>query len=525
MKKTVLAVILVIFSFISAYGQSAPIDLILVLDTSSQMGSSYEYVNNYLTDPFLKEFMRVGDTFHLIPFSGTPRLDVARRISGIGDVETIIGRMLLQYPVESGVNVSGALSFTEQYITTLPVREKKIVLITLAGTDVTELVNAARQRVSSSNTTIDYIQVTPGRPLSNVPLSGRAPMPAGTSPPAPPVTTGSDSGIASGTTETSSGEAAATDSPVTTAPAASPPELSTSSSTAAPEVSTTASEEASAAAAETSGTASAAASSASTVPSTAAADTDTAATTTSDIAATAADTAARPQVASSPTNASESRTSIAFSPLLIIIILLALLVLALIIFFATRKLNSRPNRVMAETASATPSDKRADKQPESRVESRRELSAYTANQARRSTPYDNRVTEKNKPVEISPTGPLLLNLFVEDQNTSIGKRNIHSLKSGYSFTVGGSRSDDFLLFLVPMPAHLGIIRRNGRDLTFIPRKAKYFPDIGSNEVRNCVNKTIRAVSDKNYEVRFRFEMYEDPLVSLNKIMNSVRVPG
>jgi hypothetical protein len=126
---------------------------------------------------------------------------------------------------------------------------------------------------------------------------------------------------------------------------------------------------------------------------------------------------------------------------------------------------------------------------------------------------------------INPAGPLLLNLFVVDQNTSIGKRNIHSLKSGYSLSVGGGKSDDFLIFLVPLPSHIGDIRRNGSQLTFIPRKPKYFPDIGANEVRDCINKRIRVVSDKNYEMWFNFEMYEDPLIALNRVLYSIKVPG
>ncbi|WP_461248002.1 vWA domain-containing protein, partial [Treponema sp. R6D11] len=174
MKKNIFLVLLLLFTIVCAYGQNAsPADIVLLLDTSSTMSSSYENVNNYITGDFLNEFLRVGDTFHLIAFSGNSRLDVARRISGLGDVETIIGRMLLQYPVENGSNISSALSYAEQYITTLPSRPKKIVLVSVGGSDTNNLVNASKQRLNSKNATLDYIQVTPGRPLSNLPKSGR----------------------------------------------------------------------------------------------------------------------------------------------------------------------------------------------------------------------------------------------------------------------------------------------------------------------------------------------------------------
>jgi len=158
----------------------------------------------------------------------------------------------------------------------------------------------------------------------------------------------------------------------------------------------------------------------------------------------------------------------------------------------------------------------------------RDLANYAATQnKKRETPYSARPIREQAGVQpkINPDGPLLLNLHVEDQNTAIGKRNIHSLKSGYSLSVGGSKSDDFMIFLVPMPSHLGEIRRSGSQLTFIPRKPKYFPDIGSNEVRDCINKRIRIVSDKDYEMWFSFTMYEDPLLALNRVLRSIKVPG
>ena len=156
------------------------------------------------------------------------------------------------------------------------------------------------------------------------------------------------------------------------------------------------------------------------------------------------------------------------------------------------------------------------------------LANYAAGQSKqRVTPYQDRPVKQQAGSQavINPSGPLLLNLFVDDQSTSIGKRNIHSLKSGYSLSVGGGKSDDFHIFLVQMPPHIGDVRRNGSQLTFIPRKPKYFPDIGSNEVKECINKRIRVVSDKGYEMWFSFVTYEDPLEALNRVLHSIKVPG
>jgi hypothetical protein len=203
---------------------------------------------------------------------------------------------------------------------------------------------------------------------------------------------------------------------------------------------------------------------------------------------------------------------------------LGILAVGLVVFLLTRRLQGIPNRAVAQAAAprTSPSKPRESPPPRDRAET-----GYASAQSKQhgASPYTGRKPPENpafQNVEIS-SGPLLLNLFVEDQNTAIGKRNIHALKSGYSFTIGGGKSD-FLIFLVPVPPVIGEVRRDDNRCTFIPRKPKYFPDLGSSELPNCIGKTIRVISDKNYEIRFRLERYEDPLVALNRILNSVKIP-
>jgi hypothetical protein len=533
MKRSVLAVILMLGALFCAFGQSSsPIDLILLLDTSSGMAPSYETVSDYVTGPFLSEFMRVGDTFHLITFSGSPRLDSARRIEGRGDVETIIGRMLIQYPVESGNDAAAAIRYAEDYAASLSSRQKRIVMVGLGAPNINDLIIAARQRLSSINASLDFVLVTPGQPLTNLP-SSRTPA-AGASPaqttqaPAQTAQTQSPPAAVSSTPTTPAPEqpsTTASQTPSSTAPSQSQTETTQTPSTPEPQTAPQQS-------AGTSGVSG----EASSLPG------ETQAGTSSQSGGTAGTGTVQPQdtsvtppprgtqgdnnqaAASAP---SATRGTGIFSsslPLLIGIIVLALLILGLIIFFVSRRLGSSPNRVMASVSASKPQTQR---QGEATAGQNRELSSYAASQNKqRTTPYSDRSarTENVTPAVINPQGPLLLNLFVEDQNTAIGKRNIHSLKSGYSLTVGGGKSD-FLIFLVAVPPNIGEIHRNGSQCTFIPRKPKYFPDLGSSEVRDCINKTIRIVSDKDYELCFRFEMYQDPLETLNKILHSVKVPG
>jgi hypothetical protein len=128
------------------------------------------------------------------------------------------------------------------------------------------------------------------------------------------------------------------------------------------------------------------------------------------------------------------------------------------------------------------------------------------------------------PKKVEYGSPLMLRLFVADQNTFIGKRNTHLVKPGLSYTVGGGRSD-FLIFLVRLPPHIGELRYENSDCSFYPRKPEYFPDIGAEPVRDCIGKNIRVISDKGYELLIRMEQYEDPLIELNRLMHSIKVPS
>jgi hypothetical protein len=208
--------------------------------------------------------------------------------------------------------------------------------------------------------------------------------------------------------------------------------------------------------------------------------------------------------------------------------LLLILILALIIFFMMRRLHDSPNTAMAYASGAVIPSRKEEQRPADEGLSRNAelLASFAANQRRGSgtPPVDSHKSWQDTYKDLPPQkGPAMLSLFVEDQNTAIGRRNIHTLKSGYSFSVGGGRSD-FLIFLVPIPPHIAEIRSEGSQWTFIPRKPQFFPDIGSQTVPNCIGKTIRIVSEKNYELKIRFERYEDPLLSLNRLLNSVSLP-
>jgi len=176
---------------------------------------------------------------------------------------------------------------------------------------------------------------------------------------------------------------------------------------------------------------------------------------------------------------------------------------------------------MAQAAAAPDNRDRLEAERQDRIKNAEMLGGYAESQRKK------KVLPKDAPYNPNgdfENGPPMITLFVEDQNTAIGRRNIHVAKQGSVFSVGGGRSD-FLIFLVPIPPHIADIRFDGRQCTFTPLKPQFFPDIGSQQVTNCIGKTIRVVSEKRYELLIRVERYEDPLKALNKLLHSIQVPG
>lgn len=108
---------------------------------------------------------------------------------------------------------------------------------------------------------------------------------------------------------------------------------------------------------------------------------------------------------------------------------------------------------------------------------------------------------------------------VESQNPNIGVRNIHRVPPGRKLSVGGDGSS-FLIYYLPMPRRIGDVGNDGKRYRFIPKKLEYFPDLEKPLV-DCLDKPIRAVSQRGREVVFRFSEYISPLEELNRLMRSV----
>ena len=468
-------------------------DLILVVDTSSSMFSYYNELGTYLSGPFLAEHLASGDTIHIISFGSKPRFEIARQIVEQGDVETASARIWLLYPLSPASDPAAALSYAEQYVRTVPGgRPKKIFIV--SGDDLSTQVNAAAGRLD------------PGVEIFFIRASSR--MGTGTSAgtTVPAASTGTTAGPAvSGTVTPRPGISAGSVAPGTVTPAGP--------STPA-------------------------------VPDGVLKSPDFPLEGTNPITETLDQPDSPPFEIPPEQNGNgdpgeenvspnqgitpgENSPGVGYAffnnlplPLLLGIGAILLFLILLIIILRIRKLHSSPNKVMAEVRAEARAEARAEDNTAAR--NAELLNSFASQQAGAALRGPHRRNQYRDPGQFLTTPPML-NLFVEEQNTAIGRRNVHSLKRGSSYSVGGGNSD-FLIFLVPIPPRVGRLYFDGTNCTFTPLRPEFFPDLGSTSVPECIGKTIRIISKKNYEIFFHFERYKDPLIAMNQLLHSIQVP-
>ena len=127
--------------------------------------------------------------------------------------------------------------------------------------------------------------------------------------------------------------------------------------------------------------------------------------------------------------------------------------------------------------------------------------------------------DEDFPVQ-SHSDRIMLSLFVSDQNTAIGKRNVHLMKPGNKLTIGGGNSD-FLIFLVRFPERIAKVHFDGVQCHLTIHKSEFFPDLETTRIENCIGKEIHLQSSKGYKLWFRIDRYEDPLLKLNNFLRSI----
>jgi hypothetical protein len=605
MKKVINFVLLSTLVVLLSYSQQqtgdtrtleSSIDLIVLIDTSSGMSGYYQEFLKFISGPFLREFLRIGDTFHILSFSENTKTELARRIEGVGDVETIIGRLYLLYPLENRRDLSKALDYAWKYIAALPPdRPKKLVIFT-----------AAQETAQFTRAGTDFYQIR--FPLTGAPISsGRPPRPAPAQPPAQQTTQAPSAAPAQSPAAPARPQQPA---PVQTPPPSPPQTQTAQKNDTAPEKTAAQppvtedmpkksilqsllaffagigkrdteesgkTEKPAQIPAKTEPAndkpVQASAQQTTQAPSAAPAQSPAAPTQPQQPAAPVqtpppsppqTQTAQKNETAPEKT-AAPPRTVTEDKPKKNIL-------QSLLAFFAGAKKQDVEKSGKPEKPEQTPAktgpvkDKPAAAKPAEPVQTppappksvtaqpgpasaeqgekfplwillfiilslgvtavtvtlvyliRRKFQAIPV----RAVFYVGGRTAASpfRRARAKPDTKPMLCLEVDNQNRNIGRRNTHSLKAGSTYTVGGGKSD-FLIFLVSLPPSIGILRFDGKECTFIPKKARYFPEIADEPVPDCIEKTIRVVSDFGYKLSFRFKQYEDPLIGLNQVMNSL----
>jgi hypothetical protein len=175
--------------FVSA-SSGEPMYIVVLFDMNrSESFARFEETRDYISGNFLREFVRKGDTFYLISFADTPKLEISRRIESEGDYRTIIGRLLLLYPLAQSSSLENAAGYAEAFISELPAeREKKVVVFTakneLSATELGARFNEHTQ-VYLASLSAPFGTLRSGR-STMTPLVVTAPVPAEIPPPPVP---------------------------------------------------------------------------------------------------------------------------------------------------------------------------------------------------------------------------------------------------------------------------------------------------------------------------------------------------
>ncbi len=131
--------------------------------------------------------------------------------------------------------------------------------------------------------------------------------------------------------------------------------------------------------------------------------------------------------------------------------------------------------------------------------------------------------ERNKTKKKESGSPY--ELIIDNQNRRIGLRNVQWFTEGSVFTVGGSRSDDFLVFIYPVEAHIAEITMEKGKLFLKIINKNFFPDVTGSRIQLDSRRVVQAVSTDNRTFTLRMEKWISPLERINRILHLIDTPG
>ncbi len=136
MKKNLLILILLLAGFffiIPSQVSAAPVDMVVLLDTSESVLPIYGDLVNYIIKDILTNHLRYGDTFHLINFDSTPSLIFSKQIKNSSDIEYVLSDLFLLYPLGKYTDLIAALKYLRSYVSGISNNSSREIVILTDG--------------------------------------------------------------------------------------------------------------------------------------------------------------------------------------------------------------------------------------------------------------------------------------------------------------------------------------------------------------------------------------------------------
>src|SRR5512137_2259609 len=117
----------------AAQADPASADVAVLLDLSQSVLPYFQDVTDYVVSSVVRDYLRSGDSFHLLSFGETTQAEIAQRMSSESDVKSVLGRLYLLYPLARYTDFAGALGYLYQYLSDLPSGRPKVVVVITDG--------------------------------------------------------------------------------------------------------------------------------------------------------------------------------------------------------------------------------------------------------------------------------------------------------------------------------------------------------------------------------------------------------
>jgi len=118
-------------SSVASEGESE--DVVVLLDVSQSVLPYFQEVTDYVVGSVVRDFLRLGDTFHLLTFGDEVQVEIAQRLTDERDVKSVLGKLYLLYPLARSTDLVSAFGYLYQYVADLPLSRGKVVVIITDG--------------------------------------------------------------------------------------------------------------------------------------------------------------------------------------------------------------------------------------------------------------------------------------------------------------------------------------------------------------------------------------------------------